>query len=150
MKLTRAMQLLDGLGEVWPELAAIDRVGEDTWLMALEDGTAMVAEWVDGPPRLVLSTPIGSPELDRRFVVYEAVLGLNALWRDTGGIRVALSEPDGEMIVMLDLLSGDVTAQELQQKLADWCAQTRAWRDYLAVPAQQIAMPDPVLFQMRI
>ena len=39
------------------------------------------------PPRLVLSTPIGTPELDRKFVVYEAVLGLNALWRDTGGAR---------------------------------------------------------------
>jgi hypothetical protein len=149
MKLTRAMQLLDGLGEVWPELAAVDRVGEDTWLIALEDGTAIVVEWVDGPPRLVLSTPIGSPELDRRFGVYEAVLGLNALWRHTGGIRVALSAPDGEITVMLDLLTGDVTAQELQQKLADWCAQTRAWRDYLAKPAQEIQLPHPMIFQMR-
>lgn len=143
MELTHVKSLLDGLGPGWPEVVSVDRIDETIWILEREDGIVVAAEWLDFPARLVLTTPLGRAEVDRRFVVYEMMLLFNSLWRDNGGARAVLDGFEGELTLVLELTQAQLSPGRMQELLSDWFAIARDWRNFVLAPADALEVPTP-------
>ena len=61
MELARITQLLEALGPDWPEVAAVDRTDEATWLIEFDEDLGIVVECLEEPARMVLTAPLGAP-----------------------------------------------------------------------------------------
>jgi len=145
------IQFRDWLDEAgggnWPGLVEAERAGETTWLLAFDDAITVAVEWLEGPaPRVTLSSPLGIPPVDRRFVVYETLLSLNALWRENGAVRAAL-EAEGEVVLGICADLGDETRGGLQQLVASWRGVAREWQAFVNAPAETFTVPGiPISF----
>jgi hypothetical protein len=141
LEFTRLKEWLDGAGADWPGLMETARVGETIWLLAFDDELSVAVEWLEGiSPRIVLSTPIGVPPVDRRFVVYEILLSLNALWRENNEMRASL-EAAGELVLTGSADPPDATVGGLQQLIAAWRQTAAEWREFVNAPAQAVTVP---------
>lgn len=145
MELLQARHLLESLEAQWPALEDLHRVGEAAWALALTDGTLIAAEWADDPARLQCTFLLGRAPVDRRFVVYETLLTLNALSRDAGGLRLALDGSEGEVLLQADIFESDLVVAPLQDLLTLHADHARAWRDFVTAPADLIVVPMPAL-----
>lgn len=79
----------------------------------------------------VIDTPIG----EHRARVLAALLTYNAVWQDTGHIRMALTGngPDAEAILIADLiLDENFTDQYVADVIEDLDAKIQIWRDIIA------------------
>jgi hypothetical protein len=149
MELERAAEIMNALAEHWAALDGLERIGDDTWLIGLEDGTAMLAEWADAPGHLVLTAPLGRPAMERRFAVYEWLLRLNGIPRETGGLNSALGSVEGDLIATLTLSAADCTAADVEERLAQWSSQIRVLAEFVSAPAEVLDLPAPVLNAVR-
>ena len=55
------------------------------------DDVDVFVEWDAASARLVLSVEVATPPASRAASIYEALLAYNSLWRETGGLRLALT-----------------------------------------------------------
>jgi len=147
LEFTRFKGWLDDAGDDWPGLVEAERAGEATWLLAFDDEITVAVEWLEGPsPRITLSTPLGTPPVDRRFVVYEILLSLNALWRENGAVRACL-EAEGEIVLGISADLADPTLDGLRQLIASWREVAREWHAFVSAPAETFTVPGiPVSF----
>jgi hypothetical protein len=81
--------------------------------------------------RVMLSADIGAPPPELRLPMYEAVLLYSMLWRDTGGVRVTMSESGGPLTQMVDLNCATLTTQLLATVLRNFNDRTLIWRKYI-------------------
>jgi hypothetical protein len=143
MQFTRIKEMLDSLGPDNPGIDEAARHGESEWLVAFDGDLSAVIEWAEDPPRLVLSSPVGRPPVDRRFVVYESLLSFNMLWRDNGGCRIALNGADGEVVVLLDLIGEEVTPSTLHDALTGFAEVAAQWTAYVGAAPTSFSLPPP-------
>lgn len=129
-----AAQLHTLFAEIGP-LFDLDQVsefdGEASWAV-VADGTVVTFEADDERSMLVLSAEVGRPRDDLRLKVYEAVLQYNLASRETGGARMALDGPDGAVVLLYDLATGDLETPRLAAVIEEFVAVVRGWRDLLA------------------
>ena len=141
MELTHITQLLDALGPDWPEVD-IERADDATWLIDFDEDLGIVVECLEEPARMVLTTPLGSPEVDRRFAVYENLLMFNSLWQETAGVlRAALTGRDGEVTLAIEIGEFPQTASGMKKLLGEWCDVAREWRTYVQAPSYEMRLP---------
>jgi hypothetical protein len=102
------------------------------WYLMLPDETVIDAEYEAESDRVVLSTPIGRPQPGSREAVYDTLLAYNAAWRETGGVRAALDEPGGELLLLCDVTVHGLAASELQAVVGGLAQLAQTWRAYVA------------------
>jgi hypothetical protein len=118
--------LLDTLGPAWPEIQAADRLGNDTWLFALDGERILIVEWLEERQSLLLTTGIGTPAVDRRFDVYESLLCSNSL-PENRGVLLALDKPGGELLICGELTGPTQTLVRLHEECVDFMQRAGAW-----------------------
>lgn len=99
-----------------------------TWILAFEEGAVVFAELDEASDRLVLSIEIGSPEPASRVDLLELLLAYNGQWTRTGGIRMVLDEPGGQVVQMFELTAGDLEASRLAAILVRFLDIGLGWR----------------------
>jgi hypothetical protein len=80
--------------------------------------------------RLVLSAEIGEAPPDKRLAVYTTLLNYSLLWRDTGGVHMALTA-DGAAVQLLTLFGSEVTADLLDTVLRNFAVKARLMHAYV-------------------
>jgi len=100
-------------------------------------------EWAEQPDRVVLTTLLGTPSEAMQLSVYETLLCYNLLWKDTGGVKMALSGPGGDLVVIYELFSVDLTLGELQTVLTNFVSIAQIWTVYVTGESEQPGMPLP-------
>ncbi|MCA0325696.1 MAG: type III secretion system chaperone [Proteobacteria bacterium] len=133
---TRAGQRLITLCEMHNAVHELRVVGEDHWVMALDDGShvqAQLSNSTAGGPSVVLQAELGRPHERRRLEMAEALLSFNLLWADTGGMRAAMAGSDGQALLLLDL-SLDAGAEDWAAALGALLEHTAQWRGALPQP----------------
>lgn len=123
--------LLAEVGPLDETILAVVRGADDRWAIRF-DQTDVEAEYDEPTGRLMLSTDLGAPPPLRAAKVYEAVLTYGSLWRDTGGVRIALSRPGGELLQMAELAAADLTPAVLVTVAVNLQARTAFWRDFVS------------------
>jgi hypothetical protein len=141
-------QFEDILAHAGPGLQAVKEIsslGDAAWAVLFEDGSQVTIESGGPGGGVGLSCTLGRPAVDRRFVVYEAMLSFNALARENGGARVGLHGQDGELVLELDLPPQAFTAAQLEDLLARFHGAALQWRGYVELEPERLELPPPFL-----
>jgi hypothetical protein len=110
---------LDELAASWTVV-----VGDDVLVLLTHD-----ADW----DRLTLAAEVATPPADRQARIHATLLQYNNQWAATGGIRMALAEPDGAIIQLFDVPLAQLDAQRRANVLMGLVEKLRGWREAKAV-----------------
>ena len=131
------------LAEVGPlDDAILEVVGTDpdTWLVRFE--TVDVELEYDGPGgRLVFTVAIGTPSEANRLRIYEALLLYNVIWRDTGGLRMALSGPGAGALQIADLADADIDPRRIVLVAVNMAERALLWRGMMTAETAETSIP---------
>jgi hypothetical protein len=129
-------QLVAEVGPLDDEVRTIAQTADDAWTVRY-DHVDVDVEFEAGADRLVISTAIGPAPAERRLALYEALLTYSLLWRDTGGVRMGLDRPGGDVVQMVDL-PATITAAQLATTMSNMVDRALIWRQMFAaeIPAE--------------
>lgn len=135
--LQRMQIMMEEIGPVMPSIEAVIQSEEKNWAIQFDDQSIVMLEWAEKPDRVVLTAMLGTPSESMQMSVYETLLCYNLLWKDTGGVKMALSGPGGELILLYELFSTDLTLNELQTVLANFVSIAQVWSVYVTGESEQ-------------
>jgi len=110
-----------------PELGTVTPLDNSSWLIELTSRDDILAEWAADPPRLVLTTALGRPELEHELLAYKLALTYNAQWHHNGTLRLARDHEDGDLLLMVDLYLTESVISGLTQGLMRFEASRVLW-----------------------
>lgn len=122
-------QLIAETGPGDDAILAVVQTGDDSWVIRYEH-VDVDLELDAETARLVLSAEIGVPPAERRLSIYELLLAYSLLWRETGGIRMALTGAGGAAVQLVDLAAADLTVGVLATVAANLADRTLVWRAF--------------------
>jgi hypothetical protein len=120
--------------KIGPDSADIEEVLQtenDGWAIMFSDKPDVLVECVTEPDRLLFTTLIGLPHVDRRFVVYESLLMFNSLWKENDGAMLGLTGPEGQVAFILEFNITDLTLIELSNMLTRFITLAELWCGYV-------------------
>ncbi len=59
------------------------------------------------------------------------MLCYNLLWKDTGGVKMALSGPGGELVLLYELFASNLNLNEMQVVLTKFLGIAQVWSVYV-------------------
>jgi hypothetical protein len=136
--LTEVAQRLDVDG-----LLAMD--DRDAWFIGFNENTEIDVELDPSGHRVTFQCSLGRPDDARRDHLCRTLLQYNYLWRETGGMRMALDGADGEVVQIFDMPSESVDAESVQNVLGNFAQAASAWREMLSRGGDT---PNPAAFGM--
>ncbi len=137
--LERMQIMMEEIGPSMPEIEAVIQSEEKNWAIQFDDQAIVMLEWAEKPDRLVLSAMLGSPTERMQLSVYETLLCYNLLWKDTGGVKMALAGPGGELILLYELHAADLNVGDLQTVVANFRSIAEVWSVYVTGEGEQPA-----------
>jgi hypothetical protein len=124
--------LIEELGPATSSLISVSQLGDELWGVVFEDEAIITLELDQDRSVLVLQSELGSPAPSRRAEVCSALLNYNLLWRETGGVKMALGGEENTAFQLYDLDCRDTSLVELQNVLENFAEKARIWRSYVA------------------
>lgn len=137
-------RLMTEIGPFMPLREVVEYADEARWMLVLDNGAVIEAEHDAGRGRLVLSIEVGEPAPEDAASLYRTLLQYNDLWRNTGGIRMALA--DQTVVQSIELpADASLDLDTLSRGLSGLYANTAVWRVMLASPPEgEASRPDPL------
>ena len=125
-------RLMSEIGPLLEVAAVIEADDGDGWILAIEEDDSVLVELDEAEGRLFLSAEAGLPDDEARPGLYETLLVYNAQWYASGGVRMALDEPGGEVVQMLELPAAGLEASRLAQVFVAFLEVLSGWREVVA------------------
>src|SRR3954469_15686744 len=119
------------LAEAEPTVAALVELGEGDFALRFDSGVDVEVENLTEDGHAALSTVIGTPADTERLRVYEAMLIYGMLWRDNGGVHMALTEPSGALMQLAEIPAFDLTQAALVAVITNFAEKAMIWRSFL-------------------
>jgi hypothetical protein len=144
--LERMQIMMEEIGPSMPEIEAVIQNEEKNWAIQFDDQSIITLEWSEKPERVVLTSLLGIPSESMQLSVYETLLCYNLLWKDTGGVKMALSGPGGELVLLYELFVSHLSLNELQTVLSNFVSIAQVWSVYVTGENDQPVanLPGPV------
>ncbi len=139
----KIQQLLQELGPATPDIDAVVQTEEPSWAIQFSDETIIIIEPAEDPDRMVLSAELGSASDRFQLPIYETLLCYNLLWRDTGGVKIGLAGPKGELIMSTEICLDGLLLGALQEGITAFAKLAKSWISYVTSPDAQAAPPLP-------
>lgn len=137
--LERVQIMMEEIGPSMPEIEAVIQSEEKNWAIQFDDQSIVMLEWAEKPDRIVLSSMLGAPVEDMQLSVYETLLCYNLLWKDTGGVKMALAGPGGELILLYELHASELMLNDMQTILSNFVSIAQVWSVYVMGESEQPA-----------
>lgn len=144
--LERMQIMMEEIGPSLPEIEAVIQSEQTHWAIQFDDRSIVMLEWADKPDRVVLTAMLGRPSESMQLSVYETLLCYNLLWKDTGGVKMALSGPGGELILLYELFVTEaLNLNGFQTVLTNFVSIAQVWTVYVTGDSEQPAanLPGP-------
>jgi hypothetical protein len=113
--LTELQALMQALG---PSTVAIEWLVQEStvsWTIGMVSGHELGISFCDSPDRILLSAMIGTPDVSEREATYTAMLCSNLLYAEERALRVALTGPEGDLMLISECTPDEWTAAALEQ-----------------------------------
>ena len=123
------------MNEVAPLIDALmvtEYESEGTWALQVDEAILLIVDLDEEDGRLVVSADAGRIQEGRQGEIHERLLRYNYCWRETGGVRMALDGPGGEVVQMADVPLAGLDVVRWHRILASFIDMLRAWREILA------------------
>jgi hypothetical protein len=130
--LERAQILMSELASGMPEEGTVSQVDESLWTVRFEDSSALLVQWANTPARLVLSATLGRAQAEQQPALYEILLSYNLLWQETGGVRIGMDGPQGELTMIYDFFADLLSPSTLRTVVLNLANLARVWRAYVS------------------
>ena len=151
MTIDQVNALLNQLGPVLDPLAIEASEAHQSWGIALEDDVNVLVQFDAQKGCLLLSCELGAPSDGDRTGLYELLLQTNYHWDATGGLRLALNAPGGEVVLAYELPVADLDVPRLSATVTSFAAAAKAWRKIIQSSPSAPAPEDlPSMDQMRV
>ena len=124
------------------------QTAEDDFVLRFESGIDVEVENLTDSGHAALSSVVGTPLESERLRVYEAMLIYGLLWRDNGGVHMALTGPAGALVQLAEIQPRDLTQGELMAVIKNFEEKAVVWRDFLAPDAA--SDPAPQFFELEL
>jgi hypothetical protein len=120
LELSDLQYLMHQLGPTMPEIVAITQDDIDSWKIDFDEAISLQIEWQASPPCVLMSCAIGQPEAERREAVYASLLNANLLLTGIASVKLALSQPDNDVLLIGEYPLGDASITTLQASLSEY------------------------------
>lgn len=134
--LSDLQHLMHQLGPVIAEISAIFQHETDQWEIEFEEQVALHLGWHAESSGLLLSCSLGPAQQER----YADYLRANLLWFGVAPLRIALRDPDEEVMLIGEYAAENLSIEFLQQTIhtflthASSIAQEPDERDFIDTP----------------
>ncbi len=124
--------MLIDLGEVMPDVTAVLKSGDTSWVVGFRDGQSFEIDLDAANGRVYLATTLGTPPPAIAEDIHASLLTYNMLARETGGVRMATAAPGGEVYMMLDVFLPEASEELLARLLTNMSRTASHWRRFVA------------------
>jgi len=144
--LERMQAMMEEIGPAMAEIEAVIQSDDKKWAIQFEDQSIIMLEWTKRPDRIVLSSMLGIPSETMQLSVYEALLCYNLLWKDTGGVKMALAGPGGDLMLLYELYVDQLMLNDLQIVISNFSSISQVWSVYVTGESQELLgnVPGPM------
>jgi hypothetical protein len=140
MTLLETLQQL--MSEIGPATEAVVSVVEGpegtAWVIEMEDGVAVEAEFNADLERIALTTVLPDPPADRKLETSEALLTFNLLQQREPVVRMAMDKPGGQIVQTTELPTATLDVDQLQAALARFLRVAELWRPAIAGGCREV------------
>jgi hypothetical protein len=126
-----AFRLISNLGPSIPEVDTITQNSDDSWVVAFDNDFSLLIEWSDKPSRLILTASLECHSSNMQLHIYEKILGYNANWPETNGIKIAMNNYSGTLIIMQEIFAIGLCEFDFIEIITDFKNCTIEWRKYV-------------------
>ena len=116
----------------WVDAAQVIQHGEGVWSIVLDEDFVIEAEQDGDRDMLVLTVSLGAPPAGEEAAMHSLLLQTNALWRDTGAVRLGLDGPEGDVVLMADVPLKGLDVDGLGSRLHRYTDAALGWREVVA------------------
>lgn len=139
----RIQVLMQELGPATEEIEAVQQIkDEPEWTVFFDEDTAVGLDLILEQEKLVLSMNLGAPPAEHRASTYELVLLYNYNWTDSGGAKIGLDAPEGELSLLFELNASELNLPTLQRVLMSFLQKAQAWRELVALGVRSGRTPE--------
>lgn len=136
-------RLMSDVGPLDDAILACLKTPDGAYAIRFEQVDVLV-ERDEDRDRIALSVEIGAPRPSNALEVYETLLSYNLLWRETGGVRMALTGRKGSVVQFVDLTGNEINPRSIATVAANLASLTEIWRAFLQSPGGEAAAPAPI------
>ena len=112
--LSIAQTLMHQLGPGVTEIESIIQEEIDSWAIRFFNGECIHVLFQDVPSRWVMSCGLDQPEVSNQAEMYAAMLCTNLLYQGVAPVKVALSKPGGDLLLIGEFQQSESSLEELQ------------------------------------
>ena len=119
-QLSDLQHLIRQLGPSLPEILTIVEEDLDEWQIIFDSGLSLQISWQETPARVLLCCAIGKPDESQREKIFARLLNMNLLLQGVANVKLALSSPDDDVILIGELASNSMTLETLQEEISEY------------------------------
>lgn len=141
--------LADAL-QATPVLGEVAFTQDDCWLIECPSGSSLWIEWLPHAMALSFTTSLGRPDPAHESAALNLALASNQRWHGQASLRLARDGIDGDLLLLDQVGTSDLTAQALAQALLQFEATRALWEPALrgAVPKRPgLSSPTELITQ---
>ena len=112
--LIHLQELMHSLGPSSSWVDSLIQEASDSWTLQSSDGLSITMTFNLETSHLFLSALIGQPEEAHQSAIYTTMLCVNLLYAEDHSLRVALTGPSGELMLISEVSLTDWTIASLQ------------------------------------
>ena len=127
--------LMSEVGPVLDPLEVAALPEQKSWAVAMEEDLAVLVQFDEQKNSLFLTGDVGAPPAGDRTALYEILLQMNHHWESTGGLRMAIDGPGGEVTQVFEIPADGLDAGRLAGILSAFAVAAKAWRGIVERPA---------------
>jgi Tir chaperone protein (CesT) family len=129
---------MQALGPATEWIEAIVQDDNQSWSVQTLAGIHVGVSYAPSPSRLILSSSLGRPEDSERESVYSAMLCTNLLYADQASLRVALTGPEGELMLISEAIPTDWTLSDISDALSGFAETVQNFIDGLGLSIEDL------------
>lgn len=125
---------------------SVQSVAPDTWSLVFANAPAIELTFDAGRAQLVLSADLGRPIASEEVGTHQLLLQMNNLWRETGGLWMALKPETGHVIQRYAVFMTGLEPERLAGIVRNFTADARNWRTVITTIPEAGSPPLTEMF----
>ena len=118
--LSDLQHLIRQLGPSFPEISTITEEDLDSWQIIFDSGLSLQISCQDSPARVLLCCAIGKPNESQREKIFARLLNLNLLLQGVANLKLGLSSPEDDVILIGELETNSISLEILQAEITEY------------------------------
>jgi hypothetical protein len=119
-QLSDLQHLIRQLGPSLPVISTIIEEDLDEWQIIFDSGLSLQISCQETPARVLLYCAIGKPDESQREKIFARLLNMNLLLQGVANVKLALSSPEDDVILIGELTSNSMTLETLQEEVTEY------------------------------